>query len=473
MVCQLAAAPDRVRIHHGCRSFLRNPELCISLNRKLPGFKLWLIAVTLLFSRSTVACQQIVPENRSSSEYTGIEIIPRGAAWKAPDRPRSKTAARPAASRPAAPAQPDTAMPLQENRPQTNPLPYTEPKPFHRNSQAANTPVSTPSEIRIKSPNFARRNAENEALQTTAEYPQETAMPEPEHVSPTTEHYSPTTEHIRPRTEDVRPTLVENAVPLIHIIEPPPFVRPGTETTTAVAATAATPKPLELWKPMRRFERAEPLIDQAPMLPENYAASETQAAESQTEVSERFEAWEIETPVLAPENSNEPRVVAPEPRKPGVRKPAVASHSTNHPVAGHSLLAGPARPRVASLGPVTPPQGHPQVAGHLQNSEHRPKPMSIPRQPQPIPQPLPAAVASGRYGRPPSTAHTSVAPFAATRSKSRYGAPLATNANHAIPASAPTVGTRYAPASSQHQSVPTRQAGHSMLQSGTSYRQTR
>ncbi|MEI7700301.1 MAG: hypothetical protein WCK86_10920 [Planctomycetia bacterium] len=467
MVRQLAKAADRFPMHHGCRSFLRSLALCITLNRQITGFTLWLIAITLLLSRPTVACQQITPGTRSSSGYTGIEIIPRGGAWKAPVRARNATAANPVSSQPSTSVQSETVRPLQANRPQFNSPPYEDPKPFHRNLEFADTSVSPPTEIRIKSPNFAQRNAEGEALQTPTEYPAEPAVTENRNVSP---------------------TVAENAVPLIHIIEPPTYVRleTETETETETASTSANSQPIELWKPLRRFERAERLIDQKPTLPPSYAATETRVAEThvakeylaekQTNMIESFDALDIETiepPLVASESSQEPRVVAPEPRKSHVRKSAVAANGTNYPRAGHSLLAAPSRPPLASRDPITFPQDPPLVAKNPQNSAPRQKPLTIPKQAQPTTQPPPAAIASGRYGRHPSTAQTTAGPLEGPLSASRYGATLATNTNHSIPSTAAKANTRYAPASSQHQSVPARQAGHSMLQSGTSYRQTR
>ena len=440
-------------MHPGRRSFLRSPIGGISLNRHLTEFTLWLIAITLLLSRPTFACQQITPGMRASSEYTGIEIIPRGGAWKAPARARNRTEAKPSSSPPLASVQPETVRPVLANRPQARSIPYEDPKPFHRNSQFAETSVSPPTEIKIKSPNFAQRNAEDEALQVPAEYPVTPAVTE---------------------NRNAGPTVVENAVPLIHTIEPPPYIRPVTETATA--SVSVTPQTIELWKPLRRFERAERLIDQKPTLPPSYAANEKHVAEKQTDMIESFDALDIETiapRVLESESSEEPRVVAPEPRKPRVRKSAVAANSTNYPRAGHSLLAAPSRPPLTSRGPITFPQDPPMVAGNPPNSAPRQNPLTIPKQAQPTTQPLPAAVASGRYGRYPSTAHTTAGRIEGPLPASRYGATVATNANYSIPTSAAKANTRYAPATSQHQSVPARQAGHSMLQPGTSYRQTR
>ena len=475
-------------MHHGGRSFLRSPAWCVSLSRQFAGFTLWLIAITLLLSRPTVACQQVTPGTQSSSGYTGIEIIPRGGAWKAPVRARNTTAAKPATSQPPTSVQAEALRPLQANRPQSNSPAYEDPKPFHRHSQVANTSVLSPAEIRIKSPNFAQRNAEVGTPQTPAESPLEPSEPS-------------VTEN-----RNIRPTAIENAVPLIHIIEPPPYGRLNTETATATASTSANTQTIELWKPLRRFERAERLIDQKPILPPNYVARKTPVAEApvaeapvveapvaeapvagnyvarnsvakqQTDMIESFDALDIETieaPVVELESSQEPAVVAPEPRKPRVRKPAFADNGTNYPRAGHSLLAGSSRPPAASRAPLTFPQGPPLIATNPQHSMPRQNPMTPPTQPQPTRQPLPAAVASGRYGRYPSTAHPTVGTIKGPVTASRYGTPLATHTNYSIPSSAPKANTRYAPASSQNQSVPARQAGHSILQSGTSYRQTR
>lgn len=443
MVPQLAetAASDlRVSSGQPSRHF---SEWCTSLTGRSWTLAVRVIAVTLLYSGSASAAPLNAAANHAPEEEIAIEIIPRGAAYKSPSKAKQPKTS-PSAKSTASPKTPSTKSALagrgqQSTKPSSA---WEDPKPFHLHSQAA--------------ANATQSGSDNS--QHTSE-PLEERAPAVASPAPAGSALAERAERTNsePRTPQV--AAQEFAVPLIKLVEPPAYVRAGKSSTGTAASASNPPAPLELWKPLRPEERAEPLLRNS-FQPKtstaiaNYGGSST--ADNLPAPAELAQPHELEEQGAA---VAETRVTAPEPRRPDIRKPTTGIAAPRTPGASHALFA--TRRPTAPIGnrPVaTVSQAQVSAAGHETARPPYGAPMQPPaRPPVTAPQP-PAVLAGGRYGNHPSlqtprqTTHTP-APG------SRYGM-----ASHSVAHSVPRAEM---PARHTQQpdtaTAPTRPASHSIM----------
>lgn len=428
-------------------------EWCASLTGRSWTLAVRVIAVTLLCSGSASAAPLSVAANPAPEEEIAIEIIPRGAAYKSPAKAKpSKTS--PSAKSNSSPKTPSTKSALagrgqQSTKPSST---WEDPKPFHLHSQAA--------------ANAAQSGTDNS--QHTTE-PLEERVPAVASQAPAGSALAERTEHINsePRTPQV--AAQEFAVPLIKLVEPPAYVRAGKSSTGTTASASNPLAPLELWKPLRPEERAEPLLRNS-FQPNTSTAIANYGGNS---IADNLSTpAELTEPHVLEEQGAavaETRVTAPEPRRPDIRKPTTGIAAPRAPGASHSLFA--------TRRPTTPIGNRPVATvsrAQVSAAEHetaRPPygtPMQPPaRPPVTAPQP-PAALAVGRYGNHPSlqtprqTTHTP-APG------SRYGMAPPVVAHSEARAAIPARHTQQPDTAT----APARPASHSIMHPATPPRQTR
>lgn len=450
MVPQLAeTAGSDLRVSAG-QSILQPGEWYESLAGRGWTLAVRMIAVTLLCSGSVNAAPLSAEANYAREEEIAIEIIPRGATWKAPSK-ATQSKKSPSAKSGSSPKTPSTKSAL-AGRGQQNTTPsstWQDPKPFHLHSQAAANAaqsvadkpesVTEPTEERV--PAAAPQASAGSALASRAD----------RNIS-------------QPRTPQM--AAQEVAVPLIKLVEPPAYVRAG---QSAAATASAPPAPLELWKPLRPEERAEPLLRNS--VQPHASTAIAKYGDSSPAANPPVPAELAEPHDLAEQGAvvAETHVTAPEPRRADVRKPSAGIAAPRAPGASHSLFAT-RRPTVP-IGnrPVATFNGAQVSAAGFETA--RP-PYAAPLQPParpPVtaPQP-PAALAGGRYGSHPSL-QTPRQNSPRVAPGSRYGV-----TPHSVAYSTPSAAM---PARHMQQpdaaNAPTRPASHSILHPATPPRQMR
>jgi hypothetical protein len=453
MVPQLAeTAESDLRVSSGqpSRHF---SDWCASLTGRSWTLAVRVIAVTLLCSGSASASPLSAGANNAPEEEIAIEIIPRGAAYKSPSKSKQPKTSASAKSN-SSPKTPSTKSALAgRGQPSTKPSSaWEDPKPFHLHSQAAAN-----------------------ATQSDTDNSQHTTEPLEERVSavasqaPAGSSVAERAErsNSEPRTPQV--AAQEFAVPLIKLVEPPAYVRAGQSPTGTAASASNPPAPLELWKPLRPEERAEPLLRNS-FQPNtstaiaNYGGNSI--ADNLSSPAELAKPHELEEQGAA---VAETRVTAPEPRRPDIRKPTTGIAAPRAPGASHSLFATrrPTSP-IGNRPVATVSRAQVSAAGHETARPPYGTPMQPPtRPPVTAPQP-PAALAVGRYGNHPilQTPRQN-SPTAAPGS--RYGMAPPVVAHSAARASMPARHTQQPDAAN----APTRPASHSILHPATPPRQTR